>query len=512
MLLHKPRADISRKFFLFVAFIVTARMSFIGGSDITVALWVVGWASLILLLMDRFTIALLLLLFLILFPQSLWFTFDSYGHAEILTIYERELFYFKPIEILLSAALIKILLFDNRKFITPDKRTFIVFLFWLVAIASGISVALFNNVPFYDMFIFSEFRTISLGLLFLLVIINCIEHKIIEFFSWVLLFVLAKMFIAIVEYIFGVALLWSSVAKSYAGGVNAMFGGDPDVAILVFGFSFVVVSLLYTKGYFRGVIGHRHKLDFDPNRLFDNQKLQRIVLLLAVTGVILSFRRGGALSLVVVMGGIFLLEPMTKKVLISAVVVFVATFMVVDYSFNIGIMPDAVHLLFDRLLGIDESAQKSDYGHLQDIYDSWARIQDNYVFGSGVGSRLELARVEAWGVKTEQLAVHQGTLHTWFKYGIAGVLAYYLTFLLGIRNGLRVLKVYHNNLDYRVQVIVLGMVLFLAASFMWEQTTPPFFQNFRRTALVMLAIGVTVLAGKLGRANWQKNNGLQKTP
>jgi len=398
--IRKSNKELYKTIIIILLFLVSARLSFSGDSNILVLPWLIIWCS-IFFLVKRYIISLLLMSFIFLFQQSIWYAFD---YKDLLTIYEIELFNIKPIEILVFVAFLRVFFQKSGKIIAPDKQISKIIFLWLTSIIVGISTAIINQVTLYDVFIFSEFRTILLGLFFLFVIINTVEGKVVDFFSWLLFFTFIKIILSIIEYYFDLVLLWPGVAKSYAGGSDALHGGDSDIAILLFVFSLLVTQFFYSKGFLTTVIKKPASF-FNLNNYQGISKFNTILLLLIIISVLLSLRRGGVLSIAIIVFFIFLLEPIQKKIIIGIISFFLITALIIDNIFNFGLSPKFVNLLLSRFLGTDEMVQMSNSGHFHDIRDVWARIKGGIIFGSGVGARLELARVQAWGIRFYLLIV-----------------------------------------------------------------------------------------------------------
>ena len=474
-----PRDTNSKPGYLYDAalvtiFIISARYAFIDSTDVYVyawtAFWCIGFAGFI----NGFRTLLLLIAFVIFFQQSTWYVF---GDMRLMTIYEREVFYFKPVELLVFSAFLKGLITNpDYKF---NKHIAALSLFWLIVIASGILTSLLNGVPVYDIFIFSEFRTLLSGLLLMTAIVKLVEpEKIHRLLLWFLVLALVRTAFSFIEYFFDIVLLWSSVSINYgATSVHALLGGDPDVAVLLFAFSYCLMWLVFNPAEL--------KTRLNNTGLTTLRNLMLCLAVLLIISIFFSLRRGGVISLFLIILGAIFFGGSKQKATILLLVVSVA-FVIAGY-FSVS---STMSVLIDRFAGHGIHVQMSNRGHWLDIYDAWEALKGNFLFGLGPGTRLELQRFQLYGIYENHILVHQAVLHTWIKYGLMGVIAYFATYLGAIRRALIMLRNYRSVMSDRNKVVMASMFLYLCAMMVWGQVSTVFYQNFRKTALLVLALSL----------------------
>ncbi|MEP5764892.1 MAG: O-antigen ligase family protein [Halieaceae bacterium] len=421
-------------------------------------LWLVT-TLLMIFFSSQFVSLLILLAYIVFFQQSIWY---SGWDNPVLSIYEYELANFKFIEIIVTGILVKAALTLPQRIRIPKSQRYFLGS-WVFVIAIGISVAWIKQKSAYDMFVFSEFRTLLLGMLTYVYLCSFCRDRKEEILDLFLTLVVIKIVLVFSEYLAQTPLMWQANAENYSGIVRAFFGGDADVAVTCLAACWSITKALNSEEKKR------------------NRALYFVAGLLVLV-IFMSLRRGGILAIGISVLSILYFSHNKYTLHVAALASITAGLITIDLALSVGFLPDFLYATVDRFLGRGVSAI-SNMGHIQDIKDAWVFIESNWLFGGGAGARIESLRPTLHGADaTASIFVHQNILHTWVKYGVIGVLLYLAHFTSTIKHGWTSLRTNPGA------TVVIVAVSFLIGKFVWELFIPPFYQSFRQTFLFFLAV------------------------
>lgn len=405
--------------------------------------------------------------FVVFYQQSVWYILNDVP----LTIYEIEFVHFKPVEIILGLFFIRAI-FLGFKTIKLPKGVFCIMGLWMFSIVTGVIISLYNRNKIYDMFIFSEFRTLCWSYLVLILFFYFAKDKTHWVVRQFIILVLAKCLITLPDYLGWASILWPGSIANYSGSISAFFGGDPDVMVIVLGFclSFSLIVL--------------PRMESENSSLF-TQKDSIFLNFTFFSAILLSLRRGGIMAVGIAIGLLMLFAQFRVKLAFFTLLLVMIAYMALDITGDFKTLPGPVYAMTDRFTGKGQAA-KSNMGHVLDIKDGIREVSQYLWLGKGVGARmLSFRAAEVHGAEVhDSILIHQNVLHTWLKFGLVGVIIYFLTFFVPL---LTILKYRGKYLGTDV-AIMLGAGSFLIAKLLWAFLTPPFFQTFRTNFLVFMAI------------------------
>lgn len=459
---------------LVAVFVATGALVLRTGSGAAAVAWAAVWGSLFIVLRSG-TILLLMASLVVFFQQSVWYM----GSEASPTLYELEVGHVKPIDILVLAAALSWLLRAESPF-RLEKVMRRLWFGWVVVSVIGIIVGYSRGIPWADILVISEFRNLWYAAALMPTVLRGVkEIGLPRLCRAFLLFASVKAAIALASVALNSVIIWPTAASAYAGGRAAVYGGDDDVAVVLFA---VIVGLgwLSQRRNTAGLKG-------------DARILTWFGISICALSALLSFRRGAALTLVV--AGIVFSFLAGRKVALKwflvALFSLVGLFTVV--TFYPSVVPEPAMTLWARISGTDERAVMSDVGRWFDVKDGLEVAMEHPVFGLGAGGRVRAQRLMRYHLDPDSILVHQAVIHTWLKYGLLGIAWYLCTFggpFLTLIRRRRALRMAPGGL------ITLAIGGFLVGSLIWEQFTPPFFQNFRATFLVLLATVIIAVVSK----------------
>jgi len=222
--------------------VFSARFLFSHSGVVLPLVWVLLFAVAATLTMSRDVVLAQLLAFLVFFEQSIWYI----PLADIETIYEIEIFYVKPIEILVLMTIIRVIFSRNIIVIFP-KHLFILSAGWLFVIFLGLGVAVTRGVDLYDIFIFSEFRTLLLALAMIFCLLALTVDRLVFFVNLLIIFAAAKALITALSLALGVDLLWPASAQNYVGDFYAFYGSDENIRVSLLALTFCLTHLVVIR-------------------------------------------------------------------------------------------------------------------------------------------------------------------------------------------------------------------------------------------------------------------------
>tara|TARA_B100001093_G_scaffold445692_1_gene449469 strand:- start:12860 stop:14326 length:1467 start_codon:yes stop_codon:yes gene_type:complete len=405
--------------------------------------------------------------FIVYYQQSVWYILDDVP----LTIYEIEFVHFKPVEIIYGMIFLKSI-FLGMKFVKLPKGLLIVLGLWIFCISNGVSISLYNQNKIYDMFIFSEFRTLCWSFLLLIVFFNFCKQQYLWVVKSFIILVAVKCVVTIPDYLGLFSLLWPASIANYSGSVSAFFGGDPDVLVVCMAYSIIFAMLVVPKISDKMVPVFSHNWTWILAGIF-------------LFTIVLSLRRGGIMAAFISMGILMCFSNFKVKLGFFIFSILGLSYVAVDIAGDLKTLPGPVYAMTDRFTGKGKVA-KSNLGHVLDIKDGIREINEYFWLGKGVGARmLSFRAAEVHGAEVHSsILVHQNVLHTWLKYGLIGVVAYFLTFFVPLLTVVKFRGPY-KGIDI---AIMLGAGSFLISRLLWAFLTPPFFQTLRVNFLVFMAV------------------------
>ena len=415
----------------------------------------------LMLLLSKHQITISLIAFVTLNTTSNWYSLNENN----LTLYDVDVVGFKLAELITYASIAKVL-YLNKWQLGLQMRSWVGL--WLVAIILSFLTARIQGVTFRDSFIFSEFRGLLAGLGLLLIFPSIIANKASVYISSLVVFACYKILLTLPEYFFEIPILWNSVAPNYSSNNTAFFGSENDLLMPIIIICYCLSAISYAKN--------------------PRVKTLYILLFLAYLVIFLSMKR----SIVIASLSLFLyhiFKDELKKGMVALVVIitsltciYIAASLFVPKEKSMGIVY--------RILGTDQRVDMSNKGRILDVIDGINSVYSSPIFGSGVGARIHLSRSYLFGENIEYLIIHQGTLHMWIKYGIYGVVIYYLMFYQLIRSSkcqLNQNSSAHCEIKSTISfVFLLGIALLII-----EQFNAAFFQNYRKIFIIFLILYIS---------------------
>ncbi|MBN1567881.1 MAG: O-antigen ligase family protein [Acidobacteria bacterium] len=479
---------------LLILFVISVRLFFLDlvGTAWAPYVWIIVMCTAFMILPIHLLV-LILMAFVVFFQQSLWYMGSQ---TEILTIYEVEVFYAKPIEWLLATAFLR-LLWHSRGKIRFNRRLLSIVFAWIIALVVGAMVAFVNEIPITDMMIMSESRNVIHFLLLFLFFGITLRSRLLWFTEWGVILCVTKVLISIPGYLLGYDLLWPTAALGYGGGHTAgFFGSDEDVITIVYGLCAAIGLLALDKSmnFVSEGIGPYKTIEGISGGVLSLRLGCSVGVAILAIGTFLSLRRGGILAAGIAVLVILMACRVRTSVLIGCISLMLSLFVVKGIVEDANWIPQTAKVFIDRITGADRATQISNWAHLEDIRDGVDTLTEHWLFGRGIGARIESGRTSYYvGGPAQSLLIHQAILHVWLKMGMLGVAAYILTYVQAVRLSIRIWK------RRRIRMSLMGWSQFgfLASMFVWELFTPPFFQNFRRTLLMALAMSILAMVYKL---------------
>ncbi len=446
---------------LFVAF--SAKVVTMVGSPSVMILWqAIVLVGLSLILPMRF-LAASIVACIVFLDASLWF---QQGVLGVNTVYESAGAEIKPPELLLAVLALRLLPVLRREPPLPSWMKVLGTL-WIAVIVMGAFTAYFGGTPIRTILIYSELRSPIMMIIALILIAPLVRARPQFFVDTFGTFLLVHFAISLLSWATGVSLLWASYARAYVGGQTAFFGADESV----------MVYLLVQAIALAVVVGGR------PEVLTDLPRWVWIVVLAAATlGIIASLRRGGVLTSAIVGVFVFAFSNVHQKTRIIAVLAVFAPALVL-LAYRSGIVTGVT----TRLSG-EGSAALADAGRAQDRIQAFDHVMDHFWFGTGPGTRLELARTKAYGVY-ESLSIHHSLLHIWVRFGIIAVVLFVALFVLPVLSSLGALVRSSEDQEIRTfRILIVSQIGLLTGLLLWGLSTPVIFTNFRQAAVWVFAV------------------------
>lgn len=466
---YKSRSDRwssnKSEFWSAVLFLVSAKVLILFPGEPVLLGWLSIWVAFIFFSEKKVGVT-IIICSLVFFEQSLWF---YRGDDEIRTFYEMEVLgVIKPIEVLIYSSLTKLV--SGREFVRIPQIVRFLLGGWLVIVVISAAVGMLKGTSVYDMFIFSEFRTLMLGFALYVCIYNAYLSRPGEFLEKFVWLVFAKTIITLPDYFWGVSILWPASVANYAGTSSAFYGGDDSVYIALFAFALLISTFNSSSGSVSGFV-------------FRGSYVLRVVLSsLILATVVLSMRRGGILALLVCFCVWFVLRKRGSWVILLLGGIGMALLVSGDVILGSKMLPNAFYDIADRFLGKGQ-AYKSNLGHTQDLADGWEEVKKHLVLGKGLGARIESNRALIHGADVqENIYVHQAHLHSWLKFGLAGLFFYVASMLMLIQG---CFKRASQAITSEVRILFLVVAGLMAGKVLWEFFTPPYYQSFRVTGVYM---------------------------
>jgi len=452
---------------------------------------VFGWQLLFLFLLPillpiRYLLATILAA-VVFFDASLWFQMDN---PVVDAIYESPGAAIKPPEFLLLALVLRLMVMRGNKHRLPlGFRTAIAV--WITVILFGGVVALLLSRPAEEILTFSEIRSPIVMIILVIALVPFFTISPRFFIDYFGIFIIGHFFVSLLSWGGGISLLWASFAPNYFGLQSAFFGGDESVMVYLLSFTIALCFLLSPPDHRLSGFGRKFWLG---------------ILLMSAFAILASLRRGGVISMLLVVSVLFMLMGMKAKlrVLIACVALIPLTLFIADRT---GVLEAVI----GRLQGEGMTAQ-SDAGRATDIAQALDFISEHFWFGGGAGTRLAMLRTQAYGV-SETLSIHSGPLHVWVRFGFFGLLSYVLLFAYPVLYGFSLSRRIGKSDDgAALSSLALSMATILLALFVWTLVTPAIFINFRQAAVWSFAVTLIFSLRIIGSGSMRGKGLVEQSP
>ena len=462
------RKDFFRLFSIFSLFLLSSKLTAI--NLIGFHLWMFIWLFLFLFLPIRYVLF-LLIGYSLFFEESVWYVQEWVTYStDAISIYDRELFgLFKAIEIFLISLVIKY--FAKFKKINFPKLIQQIFYFWVLVIFYGILVGFFKQVPFTDIFIFSQFRGFIFAFILILMTLQIYQNALERLLLHIGMIVATKFLITLPEYIFGYYFLYPSTAQNYTDSLPAFFGSDSQVQISLLGGISLLIIIFNLRENF--------------NNILKRQEFSIIYFLsfLPFLSVILSLRRGGLLFLASMVLLWIFLERRRLFRTVSRAPSLPLIILPLGFFLSLIFFPTLIQTWTFRFLGYG-TAGLSNISHLIEIQDAWNKILEAPIFGSGLGSRFYAFRTVVHNLPPElNIYVHQGLFYNWLKMGIFGAFIYIFTYFALFKKLLFLRSSIQNNSKFSTLIIS-----YYFGFFIWELFIVPFNASFQSSVAFLFPI------------------------
>ena len=410
----------------------------------------------------------------VVFPETLWFLGEAYrgGHG---SIYDVELFYVKPNEVMLGVIMLKYML---PRLIAQEQLNEIEFpikkpmILMLLAVPISALFGIISGSSLYDIMVASEWRIGVQSFLFLYVFANTFNtvDRLKGFIWFFVALVGAKAFVVLLKYlVFGGGV-------AFLGPTNIPMAGR--IPLLM-----TSVAILVMLSYI--IEGHAN--------------LIRRILVSAVTFILLalvfiSMRRVPIATVALGLASIFYFSNLRGKTKILAIgclcavglfMIIRSPFLSIDTDFVIKRAESFNVFGFSATDEIFRAVERSNKSHIADIKYGLKLVADSPLLGHGFGVKFAKLR-EQMSVGSWVGGIHNGYLLIWIKMGILGFVGYiWLVFSMLIRGSKNI-----RDLPAGVKYLATGLwsllpgIVIIDSMFMGT-----FWGSFSLGILVMIVIG-----------------------